>query len=41
LVAISLASTVESCWVLDIVFFSHSSTNWPEGLEGTKSVGHK
>jgi len=39
--AISLESTVESCWVLDILFFSHSSTNWPEGLEGTQSIWHK
>jgi hypothetical protein len=32
--AISLASTVGSCYVLDMLCFSHSSTNWPEGFEG-------
>jgi hypothetical protein len=36
-VAISLASTIGSCWVCDIFFCSHSSTNWPEGFEGTQS----
>ena len=30
LVAISLESTIGSCWVCDILFFSHSSTNWLE-----------
>jgi len=39
LVAISLESTVGSCWFLDILFFSHSSTNWP--FEGTQSVWQK
>jgi hypothetical protein len=38
-VAISLESTVGSCWFLDILFFSHSSTNWP--FEGTQSVWQK
>ena len=32
LVAISLESTVGSCWVFDILFFSLSSTNRPEGF---------
>jgi hypothetical protein len=35
LVAISLESIVGSCCVLDILFFSHSSTNRLEGLEVT------
>jgi len=34
-VVISLESTVGSCWVLDMLFFSHSSTNWLEGFEST------
>jgi hypothetical protein len=40
-VAISLESTVESCWFLDILFFSHSSTNWPKRFEGTQSFWQK
>jgi hypothetical protein len=40
-VAISLTSTIGSCWVCDIFFCSHSSTNWPEGFEGTQSFWHK
>jgi len=32
-VVISLASTVGSHLFVDIFFISHSSTNWPEGLE--------
>jgi len=40
-VAISLYSTVGSCWVFDILFFSHYSTNWTERFEGTQSVGQK
>ena len=35
LVAISLEYTIGSCCVLDILFLSHYSTNWPEGFEGT------
>jgi hypothetical protein len=38
-VAIYLEPTVGSCWGFDILFFSHSYTNWLEGLEGTQSVG--
>jgi len=38
--AISLESTVGSCWCFDILFFSHSSTNWPERFEGTQSDGN-
>jgi hypothetical protein len=33
-----LVATVGSCWVLDILFFANSSTNWPEGFESTQSV---
>jgi len=40
-VAISLASTVGSCCVFDILLLSHSYTNWPEGVEGTQSVWQK
>jgi hypothetical protein len=39
--AISLESTIGSCWVLDMLFVLHSSTNWPEGLEGTQSFWQK
>jgi len=39
--AISLEPTVGSYGVLDILFFSQSSTNWPEGFEGKQSFGHK
>jgi hypothetical protein len=35
-VVISLESIVGSCWGFDILFLSHSTTNWPEGLEGTQ-----
>jgi hypothetical protein len=31
-------STVGWCWYLDICFFSHYSTNWLEGFDGTQSV---
>jgi hypothetical protein len=37
-VAISLESTVGSCLLFAILFFSHSSTNGPEGFEGKQSV---
>jgi len=37
-VAISLASTVGLCLFLDILLFSHSTTNWPEGFERSQSV---
>jgi len=40
-VAISLESTVGSFWGFDILFFSHSSTNGPEGFEGTQFVWQK
>jgi hypothetical protein len=40
-VSISMTSTVRSCWVLDICFFSHSNTNWLEGFEIIKSVWQK
>jgi hypothetical protein len=36
LVAISLESIIGSCWDFDILFLSHSTTNWTEGLEGTQ-----
>ena len=39
-VAISLESTIDHAEVL-ILFFSHSSTNWPEGFEGAQSVCQK
>ena len=39
--AISLESTVGSCWVFDILLFSHSSTNWPEVFDVTQSGGQK
>ena len=32
LVAISLEATVGSCWFLDILFVSHSSTKYLEGF---------
>jgi hypothetical protein len=38
---VSLESTVGSFWVFVILFFSHSSTNWPEGFEGTQSFWQK
>jgi len=40
-VAISLESTVGSCCVLDMLCLLHSSTKWPEGLEGTLSFWQK
>jgi hypothetical protein len=40
-VAISLESTVGSWCVLDMLFLLHSSTKWPERLEGTQSVWQK
>jgi hypothetical protein len=40
-VAISLESTVESCCIFYILFFSHSSTNILEGLEGIQSFWQK
>jgi hypothetical protein len=41
LMAISLESTDGSCWFLDILFFSHSSTNKPKGFDGTQSIWQK
>jgi hypothetical protein len=38
LVAISLESTVRSCWILDMLFLLHSSTDLLERLEGKLSV---
>ena len=40
-VAISLESTVGSCLYLDMLFSLHTSTNWPERLEGTQYVWQK
>jgi len=39
--AISPASSVWSCLVLDILFFSHSTTNLLEGFDNTQSVWQK
>jgi len=40
-VAIYMAATVGLFWFFDILFFSHSSTTWPEGFESTQFVWHK
>jgi hypothetical protein len=40
-VTISLECIVGACYVLDMLFLLHSSTNWLEGLEGTQSVWQK
>jgi len=41
LVAIYMAATVGLFWFFDILFFSHSSTTWPEGFESTQFVWQK
>jgi len=41
MVAISLESTVGLFWFMNILFFSHFSTNRPEGFEGTQFVSTK
>ena len=41
LVALSLTSTVGSCFVLDMLFLLHFFTNWSEGLEETQSIWQK